>query len=96
MYEKIGAAIATLTLLCVISVITYNELTQERVTVVLELKQDADPFSVLPQLPGTVIGVKSLDKSRNKYEVKMVSKHSITRLLELIRGEKDIKSARVQ
>lgn len=97
MYEKITAGLAAITLLCVIGVITYNELTEERVTIVLELKTGEDPFKVLPQLPvRRITEIRSLDQAKNEYEVKVISRHKPFALLQMIMGSSGIKHATIK
>jgi hypothetical protein len=95
MYAKITAAIGTLLLLCVVVTITYTELSQERVTIRIALQKDADPFKVIPQLPGTITDVKSIDREKNEYEIKVVTRHK-SKLLDLILGYKSIKYAQIK
>lgn len=97
MYEKITAAIAALTLMCVITVIAYNELTEQRATIVLELKPDADPFETFKTLPvKQITEIKSLDRMKNEYEVKVITRHPIADLLKIIMGRQDVKEAHVK
>jgi uncharacterized protein YkwD len=96
MYTKITAALGVLILISVIGVITYNEMTQEHVTVLVEMSQDADPINVLSQFPGQITNVKSIDRANNAYEVKIVSQHTASKLLEILRNLTSIKDAKLK
>lgn len=94
MVDKILAAIAGLALLIVVGVISYNEMFVTDVKMVINLKQDEDPFIALKQIipnDSTVIEIREIDRLKNQYELTVSTKREKSNLLEWI-----IKSHKVE
>ena len=93
-YHKVSAIIAVFSLLFVLGAITYDTVNKEQAIVVISLEKGADPFSVLPQLPGTVTEVKTINSG--ELEVKITSHSRPHKLLDFIKRLSFVKDAKIK
>ncbi len=88
--------VACLTVAFVTGVIWYNEVSEQQYTVVVQLKNDQDPFQTLPSIVPVatkITEVKSLDKASNTYELTVKTAQNRKRLLDFILGNNKVQSA---
>lgn len=85
MIDKILAAIAVLALLIVVGAIGYNEMFLKNVEMIVNLKENEDPFVAIKQIipnDSTLIEIKEIDKSKNEYILTVSTKREKANLLE--------------
>lgn len=91
---------ATITVVFVVGVIAYNEVGKEETTVIVNLQDNADPFMAIPQIvphtQASITRIESVDKDKNEYKIKVMSKQPKRRLLEMILGNDNVESAKVE
>jgi len=92
--QPILTIVAALALVFVISTITYDMCKKEMI-VVVNLKPDADPFVVLPQiLPGEITQIREVDHTKKCYKMKIKSHKERRSLMEWLLGMDTVESAR--
>jgi hypothetical protein len=99
MVDKILAAIAGLALLIVVSVISYNEVFVNDVKVIVNLKQDEDPFIALKQIVPTdskVVEIREIDRLKNQYELTVSTKREKTNLIEWIKKSHKVEKVEIK
>jgi|688.fasta_scaffold55069_10 hypothetical protein len=99
MVDRVLAAIACLALLIVVGVIGYNELYVSDVQVIVNLKEDEDPFMVLRQLvpnDSKVTEIREIDREKNKYELTVSTKREKLNLLEWIKKSHKIENVEIK
>lgn len=97
MKEKIVAVVAALSLLLVTMLAAYSELGKSEHTVIIDLKDNEDPFIVLPQvLPqDQITSIREVDRSRNEYKIVVKTHKQKKRLLDWILGNGKVEHARI-
>lgn len=99
MVDKILAAIAGLALLVVVGIIGYNELLVSDVKMIVNLKQDADPFVAIKQIvpaDSTVVEVRQVDRTNNQYELTVATKREKLNLLEWIKKSHKVEQVEIK
>lgn len=95
MRDKILCAISAITLLVVVGMIGYKEFNQDHVTVVIDLKQGEDPFVAIKQIvpnDSVVTDVRELNRTKNQYEMTVVTKRQRAGLLEWLRSSSRVEN----
>lgn len=85
---------AALTVAFVTGVIWYNEVSEQQYTVLVQLKDNQDPFQTLPSIvpiATKITDVKSVDK--NIYQLTVKTAQNKSKLLDFILGNNKVKSA---
>jgi len=99
MIEKLLAFIAGLTLLVVISAISFNEFYQNEVKVLVKIKENEDPFLVMKQLmplDSRIIDIKEINKSGGCYEIVVVTKRNKINILNWIKNSTKIQEVEIK
>jgi hypothetical protein len=92
--DKILAGIACLALLVTLGTIGYNEFAQQEIKVVVNLKDNEDPFFALRQIVPVdcrLKEIRQIDKTNNQYELTLFTRREKNNLLEWL-----LKSSRVE
>lgn len=96
MTEKILAIFAAAALFLVIGAIINKEFSTNKVVVDVQLKKGEDPFhalkSILPA-DATVVEIKEVDKTSNKYEMTVSTHRTRLKLLEWMRSSSRVENA---
>ena len=99
MIDKILAGISAFVLLIVIGTIGYNELAQTEINVIVNLKQDEDPFTAIRQITpvdSRITHVKELDRSQNTYVLTVKTKRGQANLLEWLMRSSKVENAEIE
>jgi hypothetical protein len=93
MLQKILTVVAGVLLLAVTGSIIYDIAGKDEVTATVQLRQNDDPFNVIPQLsaPGPITQVREVDRTNNKYEITYQTRYQKRALLDWL-----LKSGRVE
>lgn len=96
--QKIFAGIAIIMLVLVVGSILYDQVGKSDIVTVVDLKDDQDPFYVLPTLvphDGSIRKVKEIDRARNEYEVTFRTRNRIG-LIEWLLGHQSVENAEIK
>lgn len=96
--QKILAGIATIMLLLVVGSIIYDQVGKSDITAIVDLKDDQDPFYVLPTLvprDGSIREVKEINRAKNEYEVTFRTRYRVG-LLEWLLDHKSVENAEIK
>ncbi len=99
MIDKILACLTGLVFLVVVSGICYTEMYRDDVKIVVNLKQNEDPFVAFKQIVPTdssVKEVRSVNRNKNQYEIIVSTKRKKTNLLEWFRQSYRVESAEIK
>lgn len=99
MKEKLLAFIASLTLFLVVGIIFYNEFYQNELKVLVQIKENEDPFAVMRQLmplDSRIIGIKEINKSSGHYEIVVLTKRNKINILNWIKNNKQIEEVEIK
>lgn len=95
--QPIMAIVATCLLVCITSVMIYVESGRKEHTLVIDLEDNADPFVTFPQLlprEDQITTIQEIDRSRNEYKIKVISKKQRSSLLSKLLGLDKVENAR--
>jgi hypothetical protein len=98
MTDKILAGMAALALLIVVGTIGYNEWAQQEVSVVVNLKNNEDPFVAIRQIipvDSTIMDIRELNRENNQYFLKVKTKRAKVNLLEWFMQSSKVENAEI-
>lgn len=99
MLDKIFAAIATVLLVLVIGTIGYVELAPSKITVVVQLKEDADPFVTLRTIVpsnSAVTSIKEINHSKHEYEMTVKTHQKQAMVVEWMQNQEKVKKVELR
>src|SRR5687767_3331373 len=85
--EKILAVIASLVLICVISLPLYEQFGRQNIVLLITLQDRADPFETIPHsLPSrtVLLKVKQVDRDKNEYLVTVSTQKKRSDLIDWV------------
>lgn len=96
MIQPIMALIATLTLCLVMAAFFVNEINTQEYTLIVDLKDDADPFETIPSLlkEEKVTKISTIDAKKNQYRVSIHSKKEKKNILKWLLGIDTVEDAK--
>lgn len=98
MTDKILAGIAALALLIVVGTIGYNEWAQQEISVIVNLKENEDPFVAIRQImpvDSKITDIRELSRDENKYFLTIKTKRAKVNLLEWFMKSSKVENAEI-